>query len=233
MSTSGIGGSFNDPSQLGWMNTKSESDPLVGGGRQTNAQQNSTQVGSSQNVLLASPEEMSAKIPLFIKAGPIGFQPSAANHPLLDLSFDKFRDVSEGGSKGNLESFIAYESLFNALSKNLQDKLNAEMQKPIEERDPDVHALSLSLDFTASTLSILSSFSREIDEKSPIFKTAADYQSLPDSASYESLAFTASVLTAFENHANNALGPNHPQFDGLMGILNEVKGILKELASGK
>lgn len=227
MSTSGIGGSFNDPSQLGWMNTKSESDPVVSGGRQENAQKNFTQVGTPQNVLLATPEEMSAKIPLFIKAGHIGFQPSAANHPLLDLAFDKFRDISGTSVGTNLEMEIAYENLFNALSKNLQDKLNAEMQKPIEQRDPDMRALALNLELGASILSIVSSFSREIDANSPMLKVAGDYQALTDSTGLASLAFTASVLTAFEKHAVTTLGPNHPEFDALMGIVSELKGDFK------
>lgn len=224
MSTSGISTGSFDPSKA-WQNLKSDTDPVISGGQQEAAQKTSVQVGSQMNILLATPDEM-VNIPLFIKAGPMNFERSAPEHPVLTAAFEKFRDVTGGKVGANPEMFIAYETLFNALSKNLQDKLNAEMQKPIEQRDPDIQALALTLAFGASILSIVSSFSRGIEEKSSIHKVAEEYRSLPNLAGNAALTFMASVLTAYEEHAAT-LGPNNSQFNALMGIMNELKGHIK------
>lgn len=222
MTTSGIGGSFTDPSQFGWSLT-SNPDPALG--RQEQAQKNMTQVGTSQNVLLATPDEMK-DIPLPVITDHIGFQQAAANHPLLDVSFRQMREVSGGAVEDQTAKMLLYEGLKNLLSQKLQDKLNAEMQKPIAERDPDIRALDLALSFAANTISFIGRFAGSVDPNSPTLKTAAHYQSLPETSRKESSLFTSEVIKAFEQHINT-LGPNTPGHDSFMESLNAIKGYLK------
>lgn len=219
MTTVGMGGAFTDPKQFGWTLTTNP-DPSLG--RQVEAQKNFPQVGTSQNVLLATPEEMTSKIPLFVKAGHIGFQQAAANHPILDASFLQMREVSGWDNAMDKTITEEYNNLLQGLSSNLKSRLEADLQKPIEERDPNLHALDLTLQFAAGVMSSIARFSRSIPDKDPALEGAQMYQSLPNAANQASLSFASTVLDALEQYALS-LGPNHPSYDMFMQVVDETK----------
>lgn len=216
MTTSGIGGSFIDPAQSGGWTLGQDPTKHIGPAAQ--AQKKDTQVGTPMNVLLVLPEETPA---LHLIAGHIGFQQATPEHPVLTAAFDKFRGEI-GGALADKAFEMEYENLLNALSKNLQDKFNAEMQKPLAERDPDMQSLSLALKFQAGVISLLNSFAREINSNSPILKVAEDYQSIPNKAEIASSVIASTVFGAYERYASS-LGANNPGYDALINIINESR----------
>lgn len=222
MTTPGMpAGAFSDPSQFNWTLTSSP-DPSGKAAAEHDFQVKDAKAGTPQNVLLSKEGEL---VSLHRLAGHIGFQPSLATPFLSDLSFEQIYDIFGGGKADKTATMLQLTNLLDGLSDNLKKKLEADHDKPIAERDPDLHSLDLILQFAAKLLSITNRFSSQVDPKDPSMQVAKEYQELPAMTGKESMVLTQAVLQSYENYVNT-LGSNHASFNNMMSVLTEFKRLM-------
>lgn len=209
----GVGGIFNSPEQSGMLPYVNLNEPLK------EASKSSTQVGTSQNVTLSKDIN---DVPLIVKSGHIGFQPSIAGKPILDISWLQFRQVDKPDNTFEKKMQSIYQELWDRLPLSLKKDLEANEQRAPAKQDTDLLALHFCLEFEARLIAVLTQM-----KASPISKEASAIQAnIPADTLSSSIAFAHDIIDSLGNYTE-AIGSNHEAYEALSNILKETKTYLQ------
>lgn len=121
-------------------------------------------------------------------------------------------------------SLSYYQERLNSLPLKLQQRLNLDKSKPLEERDPDLVALDTSLKFQAHLMALAhpSSVAGSGPPDEAALIGAQQHLELPDKVK-DALLQNGSVITHFLDNYLSAIGPNDPSYDLLLKASIQLK----------
>jgi hypothetical protein len=158
----------------------------------------------------------SIEIPLEVAFGINNDKTNSSRPTLLPLFRTRY---VEDRSTEDL-SLIFYQERLSSIPLELQQKLNLEKSKPLEDRDPDLVALDESLRFEANLLALADGLS--VPSSDEILIRAQAFLALPNMVKHELLTYGLAV-TNFLDRYLVSIGPNDPSYDLLLNVSNQLK----------
>lgn len=219
----GIGGLFNSPEQAGILPYVHLNEPLK------EASKTSTQVGTGQNITLAKEID---EVPLFIKAGHIGFQQSIAGKPILESSWIMLRQVDK--SDNTFEALLNenYRQLRERLPNDLKQELEINDKKPLNIQNTELKALGFCLQFEAQVLTLLDQIQNATINTDLTHIAASKNAAIPQETFDTSVKFAHEVLDSIENYIQS-IAPDHSSYTSLQDIMNETHIYLQLIEGGR
>lgn len=145
-----------------------------------------------------------------------------ALHPLEHMRVD----VSPPRKDNEWKQILA--EIMDDLPRDVRAAYEQSLRLPPEERLPSLIALGKILEGTAKALSWINNSARQLDSNNPLSGPGSEVearriinQQLADKVTQGILNDSQATLFAVQKELLN-IGSNHPQFDGLMGALNQV-----------
>ncbi len=117
-------------------------------------------------------------------------------------------------------TFTFYMERLSSLPLELQQKLNLERSKALEDRDPDLVALDESLHFEANLLALADGLS--VPSSDAVLIGAQQFLALPNIVKHELLNYGTTV-TNFLDRYLVSIGPNDPSYDLLLNVSSQLK----------
>ncbi|MCE2983971.1 MAG: hypothetical protein LW832_10470 [Parachlamydia sp.] len=168
----------------------------------------------------------SLEVPLEVQFGINNEQSGASRPSLLPL----FRTRYVEDSQTEDLTLTHYQERLNSLPLELQQRLNLDKSKPLEDRDPDLVALDESLHFESNLLALAAKISISNEDPNLVIR-AQQYLAFPDHVKKELLAYANSVTNFLDDHLAS-IGPNDPAYDLFLGVSNQLKEAMTLFKTG-
>lgn len=135
-------------------------------------------------------------------------------------------DVSPSRRKEEWKEIL--EEILNDMPRNVRAAYAQSLRTPPEERNPTLIALAKVLEGTAKTLSWIADSAAHLDPKNPLaapgseidFRRQVNIQ-LNDKSQQGIINDSQATFASMQNELLK-IGANHPFFDELMGVLNQL-----------
>lgn len=176
--------------------------------------------GNSGAILIEDERE----VPLVIAFNITNDRPGS-NRPTL-LPLFRIRQTETRETEDISQGF--YKELLQSLTPELQMRLLKAKQQPIEDQDPDLVALDLSLRTDAKVLAQLSQIATPLSDDQAELVAAQAYLKLPEAAKQQILDFSHLIETFLARHLIE-IGPNDPSYDLLLNTFNQLESALEVL----
>lgn len=168
-------------------------------------------------------------IPFFLMNQDVRKYQASSNRPTL-APLIQVRVASSYTSLVDENWKATYEAFIKLMADDFRQYFEFSMQQPIEMRSSGVIILDNLLQLTSKMLLNLASAAIPLDEESSIAAYAKENASRPYIA-FNALASQMTSLISEGKSFLEILGPNHPQFDSLVGTLNQFHEINSEIKS--